>query len=148
MNIQTPVDSFRDSIDASFPYQNRDQALDIIKNATEFGAEGIYAVIFELTYPGGPETEYPDSKTRSEFLDIVTKNFEHPLKKLVINVARSVIGGKELSVDEAVHRMQVIRKYPNEYDPLNIMYFSCDDRGNVADDLFMQIKIEWESTLA
>ncbi len=143
MSYTAEEQQFRDSIDCNFPYADRLQAEHLIDKASKISSGSMFAVIYELCYPGGANPAGKYQQERMSLLKFAAEKFSHPLRQLVVDTAERVIKGDELSVKEATKGMQEIAKYPGEYDCLEILYLSCDDKNNVADDLYTKIKARW-----
>jgi hypothetical protein len=79
-----------------------------------------------------------------ELLNITITKFNHPLQKMIFNCAERMIRGEELSVEEVILKMTVLKKYPGQYSALNVVYFSSEDFPEEIEIVYEEIINEWK----
>jgi len=78
-----------------------------------------------------------------ELLQFVDEKFEHPLKILILDAAKKMICNLELSVEEAIERMSIVKNFPGQYHALGILYFSCNDINGEMEKVYYTILKSW-----
>ncbi len=134
---------FLDKIDCNFPYQNRQECLRLIEQASTLSTNALFSVIEELGRI--PESERPNVSTKAllDLLTLTANKINHPLKSLIVETADKMIRRQELTVDEVVLKMQTVQKYPGQFAALSILYFSCDDKEGKLEPIWDNIINEW-----
>lgn len=134
---------FLDKIDCNFPYQNRQESLRLIEQASTFSANALFSVIEELCRI--PESERPNVATEIllDLLSFTANKLDHPLKELIVETACKMIRRQELSVEDVILKMQTVQKYTGQFAALSILYFSCDDKDQKLEPIWENIINEW-----
>ena len=84
-----------------------------------------------------------ESDTLLLLLEIWEKLFQHPLKTMVLQFARAMVRGEALSEQLALDAMDVVAKYPGEYQALNTVYFSQRSPTQDIDAVYDEIQSVW-----
>ena len=71
------------------------------------------------------------------------KESNHPLSPQVVEAAKACITGNLLSVARALEAMSEVRKYPNQYAALSIIYFACHDADSEVEAKYTEIVGSW-----
>ena len=125
--------AFIDKIDCNFPYHDKEACLRIIDEAASLSTNSMFFVIEELCRIPSSDK---GNVTTDFLLDLLSKTkskFNHPLKEMIVDTASKMIKGQELTVDEAISRMENVKSYKGQFAALNIVYFSCDDKEDKLD---------------
>ena len=133
--------AFLHSIDCCFPYTNEQQAIELIRVGCALSAEAAFAVVHELSYPGA-DADAP-LELRQAYLDRVDRQLDHPAKEVVLPIARRIVAGEVVSVDEAVAAMSRLDTLCSVRSALHVIYFSCDDAAGVAEAAYKRIDARW-----
>ncbi|MBS1536658.1 MAG: hypothetical protein JST20_02770 [Bacteroidetes bacterium] len=134
---------FIESIDCNFPYHNKQKCLKLIDIALTLSPDAMFFVIQEICRVPASMKSKISSESLFELLEVIKTKFEHQLKELVIEVACKLINGEELTVDDAISKMEIIKKYPRQYAAFSILYFSCDDKDEKLEPIMDSIRNEW-----
>lgn len=133
---------FLDEIDCNFPYRNKKKCIELIDRALSISSDAVYAVVYELAYPPNSKKSTPKSLL-FELLDIIDNKFEHSLKSMTFELVRILINGQKIKVKEAIDKMVLLKKFPNEYMTLNMFYFSCDDVNEELEPIYEDVVNCW-----
>lgn len=123
---------FIGSIDCRFPYSDTASALSLIEEGCEISGNAAFMVVHELTRL--PVSASVDDATRLLLLDELEARLTHPLKGVVLDVARRMVRGESLPFEECCAVLNQIAAHPGEYNALGLVYFSCEESGMVAID--------------
>ncbi|MCI1267838.1 MAG: hypothetical protein LKG19_14780 [Saprospiraceae bacterium] len=134
---------FLDKIDCKFPYQDRYNCIKLIKEAASLSSNSTFAVIEELCRIPVSEKRKVKSEYLLDLLAQTSKEFDHPLKEMILNVASQMIQGKTLPVEEVISKMEIVKEYHGQFCALNILYFSCDDINGKMEPLNENIRAKW-----
>lgn len=132
---------FLNKIDCYFPYHDRQESLRLIEQASTLSTNALVSVIEELCRI--PESEDVSIETLLDLLAASAKKLNHPLKELIIDTAYKMICKQELTVDDAILKMQKVQQYPGQFAILSILYFSCDDKEGKLEPFWDDIINEW-----
>jgi hypothetical protein len=134
---------FLDKIDCNFPYQDRQESLRLIEQASGLSTNALFSIIEELCRI--PESERPNVSTETllDLLTLTANKINHPLKELIVETADKMIRRQELTVDDVILKMQTVQKYPEQFAALSILYFSCDDKVEKLEPIWDKIISEW-----
>jgi hypothetical protein len=127
-------------VDAGFPYQDPEAALQLIKRACAISSNAAFTIPFALATRDSSE---PESVLL--LLDIWAKLFAHPLKALVLRFAQAMVRREALPLSVTLDAMDVVAKYAGEYQALNVIYFSQKGSGHDAelDPIYDEIHACW-----
>lgn len=128
---------FLNLIDCKFPYNNKQRCLDLIDQSLSISPNAVFAAIEEICRIPPSERQYVSEMLLLELLNVIDNKFEHPIKDMAFEAARSLIRKSEISVDDAIMKMEEIIKYPDVFSARNIVYFSCDDAEGKLEKYFM-----------
>lgn len=134
---------FLDKIDCNFPYQDRQESLRLIEQASALSTNALFSVIEELCRI--PESERPNVATETllDLLTLTANKLNHPLKAIIVDTADKMIRRQELMVDDVLLKMQTVQKYSGQFAALSILYFSCDDKDGKLEPIWDNIINEW-----
>lgn len=135
---------FIDSIDCRFPYQDKVECLRLIDEATEVSVNAIFSVTEEICRIPVSEKDKVGMGYLLDLLTYTRDKFDHPIKEIVFDTADKMIRGQELTVDEAIGRMETVKKYRGQFAAMSILYFSCDDIDGRLEPLWNNIMTEWK----
>jgi hypothetical protein len=135
---------FIDSIDCKFPYNDKEECLRLIDEAIGISVNAIYSVTEEICRIPVSEREKVEVSYLLDLLTYIRDKFDHPLKELVFDTADKMIRGQELTVDEVIGRMGVVRTHRGQFAAMSILYFSCDDIDGKLEPLWDNILTEWK----
>ncbi|MFN7551387.1 MAG: hypothetical protein ACK59M_16575 [Pseudomonadota bacterium] len=131
------------SIDCKFPYEDRDAALDLAKQACLLSPNAAFAVVDEVSRP--PKGIAPTPQFGIEVLSFVEQHLAHPLATPIIGLAREIVLGRSVSVPEAVLALRQVERFPGQYCALSVAYFACDDVDGIAERELNRIKAAWDA---
>lgn len=139
--------AFIDKIDCTFPYHDKEACLHLIDEAAALSTNAMFFVIEELCRVRSSEK---DKVTTDFLLDLLSKTkskFHHPLKEIVLDTASKMIKRQELTVDEAISRMESVKGYKGQFSALSIIYFSCDDKEDKLEAVWDNIILDWKKNV-
>jgi hypothetical protein len=135
-------------VDAKFPYEDAKAAASLMKRACSISSNAAFTIPYELAVrPRSAELEV-EPETVLLLLDIWARLFEHPLKVMILRFAQAMVRGEPMPLTVALDAMDLVAKYPGEYQALNVVYFSQRNTGNDAevDALYNAVHAAWEQT--
>ncbi|MEI8137663.1 MAG: hypothetical protein WCH21_10100, partial [Bacteroidota bacterium] len=103
---------FIDKIEDNFPFENYFESIKLIDDAIKISPNSVFAIIEEICKKAGEETIPEESLIN--LLKNIDKKFEHPLRKLILETAQSIILNEETSFDETIANMELVRPYPHQ----------------------------------
>ncbi|WP_170515338.1 hypothetical protein [Ruegeria atlantica] len=133
---------FSKSIDCSFPYANREEAIELIDTSLSISTNAAFMVLEELCRP--PEGMAVAKETLLDFIDVWSKKVDHPLARLVVPIARLMVEGNYLSGREAEKVAKSIAAFKGQYSALNIAYFSSDDTDESLETVIHEVRERWD----
>ena len=134
---------FLDKIDCNFPYNDIQECERLIEQALTLSTNALFAVIEELCRIHESERSNVSTETLLDLLALTASKLNHPLKDIILDTADKMIRKQELTVDEAILKMQTVQKYPGQFAALSILYFSCDDKDEKLEPIWNDITTEW-----
>jgi hypothetical protein len=134
---------FIDSIDCRFPYNDKDECLRLIDEATGISVNAIFSVTEEICRIPISKKDKVEISYLLDLLTYTRDKFDHPIKDIVFDTADKLIRGQELTVDEAIGRMETVKKHRGQFAAMSILYFSCDDIDGRLEPLWDSIMTEW-----
>lgn len=134
---------FLDKIDCNFPYQDKQESLRLIEQASSISTNALFSIVEELCRI--PESERPNVSTETllDLLTLTANKINHPLKRIIVETADKMIRREELTVDDVLLKMQTVQKYPGQFAALSILYFSCDDKDEKLESTWDNIISKW-----
>ena len=136
-------EQFIDRIDCNFPYRDNEQCLSLIDEAVSISANSIFKVIEELCRIPISDKQHVSEQYLLELLKLTAEKFENPLKEIIVGTATKMILEEELSVDEVISKMELVRQFPGQFSALSILYFSCNDKEEKLEPIWDSILAEW-----
>lgn len=136
-------EEFIDKIDGNFPYEDALAASALMLEASRLSPKACFKVIQEICGIEDFKREEISDMQLISMVNEMKRKFEHPLKELITDVAIKIINKVDLPLDQALAAMQEVRKYPELYPPLWILYFSCYEDG--VEELKEEIIDEWDA---
>lgn len=136
--------AFIDKIDCNFPYYDKEACLRLIDEAADLSANSMFFVIKELCRIPSSVKDEVTTDFLSDLLSVAKRKFHHPIKEMVLDTASKMIHGKNLTVDDAVSRMESVKSYKGQFAALSIIYFSCDDKEERLDTIWDNIISGWK----
>jgi hypothetical protein len=133
---------FIEAIDCRFPYADERHALELIDEGCAISANAAYMVVHELARrPHG--NKLADS-TCLKLLDLVDARFTHPVKDLVLGVARRMVQRERVPLEECAAIMRDVGRHRDQYNALAVVYFACeDDQMETVERLHDDIIAAW-----
>ena len=141
--MPSPSHTFIQKIDCAFPYHDEAAGYALADEALQYGDEAVYKLMEELARVPYSERQAVDTAHLLRLLDYLLARFTHPLAPMLADVTRLMIAGKELTVAEAITRMEMVRPYIGLDPALAILYDSCDDTEGRANAVFDSITGGW-----
>ena len=135
--MSTESDFIRE-VEAGFPYDDARAAAALIQRACAVSANAAFTIPYELAAQRRAEPE-----TLLLLLDIWSKCFNHPLKALVLRFAQALIGAEALEKSVVLDAMDIVAKFPGQYQALNVIYFT--HRDPELDAAYDDILSVWDS---
>ena len=135
---------FLDKIDCNFPYQDKEESLGLIEQAATLSSNALFAVIEELCRIPESQRLTVSTETLLELLSLTALKLDHPLKDLIVSVADKMIRRQELTLDDAILKMQQVQRYPGQFAALSILYNSCEDGEGKLEPIWNKITHEWK----
>ena len=132
---------FIESIDFSFPYEDKEKAIDLIAQGRAISANASFMVLHEIVRAPNEVAQ----ETKESLYHYWCNDFSHDLLDLVKEAASALLANKFISVTRAIEIMREIEKHTDQYCALSIIYFSCDDTEGQADQKYNQVIEQWQS---
>ena len=134
---------FIQSIDCCFPYGDKSLWTKLIEVGANISPNSAFMILHEICRP--PKSSKVEEARLFEILEAWVYSFSHPLVDVVFPIAKSVIRGNRISVEDSVKAMRVAGQYEHQYTALSILYFACDDDSGKADECFEEIIRGWRA---
>ena len=135
---------FLDKIACNFPYHIRQESEHLIEQAATLSTNALFSVIKELCRIPQSKRSTVSTETLLDLLTLTASKLNHPLKDLIVEAADKMIRRQELTVDNAILKMQTVQQYPGQFAALSILYFSCDDKEGKLEPFWDSIRNEWK----
>ena len=134
---------FISAIDCCFPYEDTALATSLIEEGCKLSPNAAYMVVFELAQRPSNSTT-PDAVCL-QLLDVFDDLFTHPLKELVLGIARRMICSEPIGTEECVNAMRRIGSEKGLYNALSIPYFAGYDENDEdkIDRVYDEIIADW-----
>ncbi|GGX71665.1 hypothetical protein GCM10011309_22350 [Litorimonas cladophorae] len=142
LNINTAEAEFKNKIDCQLPYDETATVERLIGESLKISPDATFAVLHEICRaPKGRTT----SVVQLKLADLWQSNAKHLLSNEICDVAKSMINGKDLSVDQAITLLDKVAEFPDLGSALNIIYFSCDDKDGKIERHYNKIIERWRA---
>jgi hypothetical protein len=142
---QQAEDEFIEKIEDSFPFEDSMECNTLINEAASISSKACMQVIKEICCIEDFQREKISDAQLISMINEIKRKFEHPLKELIANAAVKIIEGTDLTLQQSISGMQEVRKYPELYPALWILYFSCYEDGDDIENLKEEIIAEWDA---
>ena len=130
-------------VDCSFPYHDPAEAARLTDLACSISSNAAFTIAHELArVPAGKDV---DPQVLLGMLARLDACLDHPLKPPVLSVARRMIVGDALPLPEVLAAMREVAAYPDEYQALNVVYFSGQEMWDEVEALYEEIVGGWRS---
>lgn len=136
-------EEFYYSIDCNFPYHNESEWKRIIQQSIEIGGDAPFMVLHEICRV--PASEEIEEAKHLQVYYFWKESFSSPVQKIVEPAALSYINKEELTDNEALEIMVKLSKFPNSYNALQVVLFSCPDDEELVDEKYEEIVSMWKS---
>lgn len=124
LTMNTAEAEFKNKIDCQLAYDETATIERLIGEAQIISPDATFAVLHEICRaPKGRTT----TAVQLKLADLWQSNVEHSLSDEICEVAKSMINGKNIAVDQAITLLDKVAEFPALGSALNIIYFSCDD---------------------
>lgn len=134
---------FLDKIDCNFPYQDKQESLQLIEQASSLSTNALFSIVEELCRISESERPNVSTETLLDLLTLTANKINHPLERIIVETADKMIRKEELTVEDVLLKMQTVQKYPGQFAALSILYFSCDDKDEKLESTWDNIISEW-----
>ncbi len=114
--------AFIEAIDCCFPYEDTELAMALLQEGCAISANAAFMVLHELARR--PSTSTVTDEVCHHLLDAFEAQFEHPLRPLMVKVARRMINGEALRRSECLDAMAQVAQHPGQYAALGTLHFS------------------------
>jgi hypothetical protein len=135
--------AFLDEIVCEFPYDDLGQGLKLIDRGIAISPEAAYGVLHEICRPPRGARFSPADLVR--LIEYWRSHFDHPAAGMLADVATSMVGGRDLTVDDVIAKMKALSEYPRQYSALAIVYFACDDQEGKLEPIREEIRRTWRA---
>lgn len=136
-----------ESIDACFPYNGEKAWKTTIDEGISISDNAAYMALYEIC---GAPPEIPQSHLQ-RMLTYWDSNYNHPIKRTVMNAATAVMHDVYLPEDEILQGLDEIAGYPGLYNAIGILWHAAprggDWPGRATDAVERRcddIRKEWE----
>ena len=135
---------FAHLIDCSFPYSERERAIELVDVSRTVSMNATFMVLEEICRP--PQNLVVATKTLLELVNVWRERVDHPLANSIVPVARDLVQGKFLTDQDAGELLERVAEFADQYSALNIVYFSCDPASELLEHRFDEIRNRWDHT--
>jgi hypothetical protein len=136
-------EEFYYSIDCNFPYHDESEWKRIIQQSIEIGGDAPFMVLHEICRV--PASEKIEEAKHLEMYNYWKESFSSPVQEIVEPASLSYINKRELTDNEALEIMVKLSKFPNSYNALQVVLFSCPDDEELVDEKYEDIVSMWKS---
>ena len=137
---------FLSKIDCNFPYDNKQECLQLIDEAILLSTNAVFSVAEEICRVPISKEGKVEKQFLIDLLNLIRAKFSHPLKELILSAAERIVYKKqEQTIAEVISHMTIVKGYPGQFAALNILYFSCEDKDNKLDHVMDRIVNQWKS---
>jgi len=135
--------AFIREIDCRFPYDDEARASRLIEEAGGISANAAFMVVAEVVTPGRSAKVSVDR--RLALLDEIERAFDHPLREMVLDVARRVVRGEGFGQAEVVGFLRRVEGHPGQYDALRVVSSCPVDDFDEIDRIHEEIRARWRT---
>lgn len=135
---------FIDKIDGAFPYENRKECLALIQEALDISPNAVFAVVEEICRIPDEDRAVVPFLSLIDLLKEIDTKFNHPLKEMVLKVAKRMLKEEETPLEETLLNLEEVRKFPRQFACLNIVFYSCHDDEEKRGAAWDSIIKEWD----
>ena len=136
-------EEFYYSIDCNFPYHDENEWKRIIQQSIEIGDDAPFMVLHEICRV--PASEKIEESKHLEMYNYWKESFSSPVQEIVEPASLTYINKGELTDNEALVIMVKLSKFPNSYNALQVVLFSCPDDEELVDGKYEEIVSMWKS---
>ena len=136
-------EEFYYSIDCKFPYHDESEWKRIIHQSIDIGGDAPFMVLHEICRV--PASEKLEEAKHLEMYNYWKESFSCPVQEIVEPASLTYIHKGELTDKEALEIMVKISKFPNSYNALQVVLFSCPDDDELVDDKYEEIVSIWKT---
>lgn len=136
--------AFIDQIDGNFPYHDSKACAGLIDEALSISPNAVFAVVEEICRIPDEDREVVPFLHLTGLLRIIDQKFEHPLKKVVLMVARRMLELEETPGPEAAANIDSLVNFPRQFAALNIFYYSSFDDSGILDKAWDRVIKAWD----
>jgi hypothetical protein len=133
---------FIQKIDCRFPYDEIGLAEALVDEGCQISANSAFMIVHELARR--PRSCQTTDGRCLELLDRVDRQFHHPLKDLVVPLARRMIHKAPIAIWEAVEAMEVVGRFTGQMNALSVAYCSPTDHSDELDMIYDKIVATWK----
>ncbi len=130
------------SVDCNFPYHDEREWKRIIKQSVEIGGDAPFLVLHEICRV--PAFEKVERPKHLDMYNYWKASFTSPIQEIIEPAAISYIAKVELSDSEALKIMDELSRFPNSYNALLVVLFSCSDEEELVDERYEEIISTWK----
>jgi hypothetical protein len=145
--MQSDENNFISEIDCNFPYADKEKCLNLINRASSISANAIFFIIQELSQPTYIQRrENLAAQVFIDLLNFTSNKFNHPLKDIIVDTAYKMIHDQYIGLEEAIIRMNEVKKYPGQLSALNTVYSSWNWEELEEEQIevvYNNILVEW-----
>lgn len=139
-------EEFISEVDCEFPYEQHDRAVALIHEAVTISPNAAFMVVHELVRR--PRGSNVTAEACLNLLNVIDARFEHPLKRLVFDLANRMILGSRIDASESLSAMRQIGEHRSMFNALNIAYFSGNSEMSEADkkayeEVYDRVIVSW-----
>lgn len=135
--------NFFEKIHCRFPYHDKELSLQLIEEGVSLSTDLAFKIIEELARITRGDRKGLEDGYLQDLLRITSSKFEHPIKEMIVDVAKKMIDSEGITVDEALLKLENVRNFPGQYSALSILYFSCNDKKEKLEPIWKDIINKW-----
>ncbi|TKB45294.1 hypothetical protein [Thalassotalea mangrovi] len=136
-------EEFYYSIDCKFPYHDESEWKRIVAQSIEIGEDAPFLVLHEICRL--PASEKLEHAKHMEMYKYWKNSFFSPVQEIVEPASLSYINKMELSDNEALAIMDKLSEYPESFNALQVVLFSCPDDDENVDNKYRETIRLWKS---
>jgi len=131
---------YLDKIDAAFPYEDKGEWMAAIDEGISISAEAAYGALNEIC-AAPPEVALSDLE---DMVDYWSSRFDHPLKDMVLKMARAWLRGVGVPEVEILSAWNIISQYRDFYCALIVVAGPPLDWSDTLDEKYAKIANRWK----
>lgn len=139
-----PADEFGfvDAIHRAFPYADRQLAAELTQQSLRISVNSAFMVLHEVVFPSEPGMRW--SPGQQAALQVLDSKLRHPLKGVLLPLARPLITGERLEQQAALVLLRRIEPFHGQYNALAIGYRAHDGLKPEVGRLYTSILGRWQ----